>query len=452
MADTHLSRDVFTPTRPARLTFVEREQINQKLVAAISTPGKQVVVYGHSGSGKTTLLVNKLHQLYESHLTTRCIEDLSFAQVVLDAFDQLGSHYQAESSEKNNVKKRSSLQAEYAGLKAAISAESSRESQLTTKRILPPQLTPQTLARFMGKAKLAWVLEDFHKLPTVEKKKLAQVMKVFMDMADEFPELKIIAIGAVDTARQVVECDPEMRNRVAEIHVPLMSAEEVKKIVETGQSLLNISIPFDLTVAIAKYANGLASVCHHLCLNICNSANIIETVPSKTAINESHLKSAVQQYLDEASDTLKGAFDRAFKRQRERKYDNCRYIIEALADCSQEGATPAEILTKIRSHTPVYPQGNLTTYLNELQRPDRGSLIRYDHNSGKYSFADPVFRAFALAKADPQKAVQKNSFAIDLTSLLGKFIAQDNSFSNHQVFRYTTVLPTIKHHDVKKSD
>ena len=42
---------VFTPTTPARLTFVPREDINDQLVDALITPGKQIVVYGPSGGG-----------------------------------------------------------------------------------------------------------------------------------------------------------------------------------------------------------------------------------------------------------------------------------------------------------------------------------------------------------------------------------------------------------------
>ena len=76
--------DVFTPTKPARYTFVERLPVNDKLVAALRTPGKQIVVYGYTGSGKTTLLENKLHQLYESHITSRCITGLKFEQLVLN--------------------------------------------------------------------------------------------------------------------------------------------------------------------------------------------------------------------------------------------------------------------------------------------------------------------------------------------------------------------------------
>ena len=51
--------DVFTPSQPAKLSFIDRDSINDSLVNALNTPGKQIVVYGHSGSGKTTLLSNK---------------------------------------------------------------------------------------------------------------------------------------------------------------------------------------------------------------------------------------------------------------------------------------------------------------------------------------------------------------------------------------------------------
>ena len=43
----NLIHDVFTPTKPARLTFVEREKINDRLVNALRTPCKQLIVYGH---------------------------------------------------------------------------------------------------------------------------------------------------------------------------------------------------------------------------------------------------------------------------------------------------------------------------------------------------------------------------------------------------------------------
>lgn len=42
-----------------------------------------------------------------------------------------------------------------------------------------------------------------------------------MDMSLEYPEVKLIAIGALGTARQVVEYDKEMNNRVTEVFCSL---------------------------------------------------------------------------------------------------------------------------------------------------------------------------------------------------------------------------------------
>jgi hypothetical protein len=388
-------RDVFTPTTPARLTFVEREPINNKLVNALRTPGKQVVVYGHSGSGKTTLLANKLDQLYERHVNSRCMRGLAFEQLLLDAFDQLAPFYVAEHTTGAAHTVSAEVGAEYWGIKSQLSAGTESSSEMKRQRMLPPQLTPQALARFLGEAKCCWVLEDFHKVHEGEKTNVSQTMKVFMDMADIYKTLKIVAIGAVDTAREVIQYDAEMRNRVAEIHVPLMTDDEVRAIVSKGEGLLNVGFENKIKAGIVHYSNGVASVCHHLCLNTCVAAGIEETTINSIQFGETQMKSGLAQYLEETSDTLKHVFDRAFKRKRSGKFDNCRIILRALSKRPQEGATHAEIRDAIGIRK--YPSGNLTQYLRELQTEGRGAIIRYDAASGKFAFSDPIYRAFCLA-------------------------------------------------------
>ncbi len=441
--------DVFTPTKPARLTFVERESLNVKLVNALETPGKQIIVYGHTGSGKTTLLVNKLQQLYENHITTRCVSNLTFEHLILNAFDQLSPYYEAEIQHQSTTESRSGVQAEYLGLKAEVGETLKAQSGISVKRALPPQLTPQTLARLLGHIHACWVLEDFHKIPPQEKMKLAQVMKVFMDMADEFSDVKIVAIGAVGTAREVVAYDPEMRNRVAEIEVPLMTHEELRRIPEIGEQLLNVRIPIHVKQGIVKYANGLASICHNLCLNICSAAGVVETLDKTLTLGEDELRTAVEQYLAEASDTLKAAFDRAFRRKKAGKYDNCRLIINALAHCSQEGATHAEIMDQIRQKEADYPAGNLTHYLRQLQTEDRGSVIRQDAGAGRYVFVDPIYHAFALASSRRGAPFQR-----EIVIKFPKLHSTDfiKILTEHLVVRLTEVKTKAPHETRKTSE
>jgi hypothetical protein len=250
---------VFTPTTPARATFVERQALNEQLVDALRTPGKQVIVYGPSGSGKTTLLVNKLEQLYPDHITSRCTAGETFESLLLGAFDSLNVYYSSGASLSRGRSISAKLEQDYFNIKSAIEAASSVTENTNILRLLPPQLTPQRLAEFCGAAECCWLLEDFHKVPATEKAKLAQIMKVFVDSAAEFPDVKIVAIGAVGSAREVIQYDQEMRNRIAEIAVPLMSESELRNIIDKGETLLNVDFS-EVKSDIVDYSSGLAAV------------------------------------------------------------------------------------------------------------------------------------------------------------------------------------------------
>lgn len=440
-----LTQDVFTPTKPARIAFVERDAVNDKLVNSLRTPGKQIVVYGHSGTGKTTLLVNKLQQLYECHITTRCMKGLKFEQLILDAFDQLAPYYTQERQQAQKLTTGIDIGATYHMLQAKISGGSSSDSSEKQARILPPQLTPQALGRFLGAQKACWILEDFHKIDDGEKAKLSQLMKVFMDLSDEFPDLKIVALGAVDTARQVVEYDPEMRNRVAEIHVTLMTESEISQIIHKGEEALNISISPQIKQLVAKHSNGLASVCHHLCLNMCHAAGITETVDgSPYQVTHEQCEAAVKTYVEEASDSIKSAFDKAFKQRKKTQYANAPLIIEALSALYEGGATRSDILRQIQGKEPKYPETNLKYLLPKLCTVEYGGVIRFDSNSGLYSFSDPIYRAYALA----QFHRRDNSYTVEIQGeferTLLRLLTEKMDVLNSEQLRLQLRVPTKK--------
>lgn len=281
--------------------------------------------------------------------------------------------------------------------------------------MLPPQLTPQALGKFLGAVKACWVLEDFHKIDLSEKVQLSQLMKVFMDMSDDYPELKIVALGAVNTARQVVEYDDEMRNRVAEISVPLMSPDEITKIIRKGEMALNVSFSQNIVKVISIHSNGLASVCHHLCLNMCDAAEINVTVPGTTyQLTTDDCQSAVKTYVDEASDSIKSAFEKALKPRRN-GVNNAELILKALSAVKEDGAARFDILNRVRQESPSYQDQRLKHNLIKLCEPSYGTILRYDSNSGRYAFSDPIYRAYALARyhpATPSSLRSSNELAI----------------------------------------
>ena len=413
--------DVFTPTTQATLNFVERPGINDQLVDALRTPGKQIVVYGETGSGKSTLLQNKLAQLYESHIVTQCHAMMTFDQILLDAFDQLAPFY-AETLERSKGKSmQASLSADFMNIQAGLDATRTQSSSESDRRVLPPQLTPQRLGEFMGERGLCWVIEDFHKVAADQKKLLAQSLKVFCDLARRYRDVKIITIGATDTAREVIEFDPEMSNRVAEILVPLMTDEEIDSIIQGGERLLNVDFGVTRKLIMA-YSVGVGSICHQLALNCCIEGEVVGKLPKLIEITASDLQVALQKYIQDSSDTLKGRFENALMRKHVKKYDNCRLILKALANGPLDGMLFSELLTIIRTEHANYPAGNLTTYLRLLQHADRGALIRLS-GSGRYCFMDPFHHLFAhLTLANEQTG--RNLSEVNLLGELKKELAE----------------------------
>jgi energy-coupling factor transporter ATP-binding protein EcfA2 len=393
MPKSHSVYDVFTPTTQAKLNFVPREAINDQLMDALLTPGKQLIVYGESGSGKSTLLRNRIDQTYSGYITTPCTMATTYDSLVLDAFDRLNPYYTKERSTQKSKSISPTLAAQFVAVKAEISANVSKAAGETHARALPPQLTAQRLADFLGAQGMCWVIEDFHKMQPEEKLPFSQSMKVFCDMSATYTDVKTICIGATETARQVVEYDSEMRGRVAEILVPLMTDRELMQILINGQELLNIDLTA-LVKSIVLYSVGVPGVCHQLSLNACVDKNVFITQKKRDQFTEDDLKSAVEHYVRDSSDTLRASFDKALMRHKVRKYDNCRLILDALARGPLEGMLYAEILNSIRAVTADYPAGNLTSYLRQLTQEERGSILRYG-SSRKYRYTDPLYHTYA---------------------------------------------------------
>src|ERR1043165_5683326 len=393
---------VFTPTSPAINTFVEREsKINNHLVDALKTPGKQIVLYGHTGCGKTTFLTNKLNQTYENTITTRCMQGMTFENIILDGFDQLGKFY-SDVSHTRGMKINPSLTLSYKEIKGTLSlGEYSSQKQTTTKNILPPQLTPQRLAKFFGENKTCWILEDFHKIKGNEKTKTSQLMKVFMDMSLDYADLKLIALGAVNTARQVIEFDREMNNRVAEIYIPYMSESEIEEIINSGEKLLNLKFAKEVKTKIVKYSCGLPSICHQLCLNICFEKRIYETAKSKIAINASELEEAIEKFVAEKSDTLKADYDKAVKKSNNSRHNIPKEILKAALIVNKDEFTFDDVFLHLRDFK--IKQEEAEKYLTELCSNERAEILVFDDNSNLYHFNNLFLKAYTLLRFQENK-------------------------------------------------
>ena len=390
---THKLEFVFTPSTSAILTYVNRPDLDKQIDKAIMIPGMQLVLYGHSGSGKTTIIQNSLRVKDITFISTNCMLDTTINDILLDAFDKLNPFYTSEKNNKTTSKIASEIKASYLVVEAAIKSELTQEDGNKKIRALPLQLTPQRLAEFLGAAKIVWIIEDFHKVVASERQKLSQVLKIFVDTSNKYTEVKLIAIGAVGTAREIINYDQELTNRVSEIYVPLLTKLELESLVKKGEKLLNIDFSQNTHDDIIKFSNSLAAICHHLCFSICYTQRIMHTLKVKKKLKDESLKDAVVDYLKQNSDSFKETLDRALK-PRDGDFDNTKMLLQAFCSKEKDELTYKEVLT-YKNNKKIY-RNQIKEYLSHLTTAEYGEILRYDDNSGKYSFSNPFFKAFTI--------------------------------------------------------
>lgn len=275
------------------------------------------------------------------------------------------------------------------------------------------------------------MIEDFHKVAETERTRIAHALKVFSDEGAKYPSTRVIVLGVSESVDELVQDSVNISKRVIDIEVAPLDHDELGKILDTGQVLLNLNFS-RIRTQLLDTAVGTASITHALALACCTQRKIALPASETIAFTDDDFQAAAQQYVRTRSSALRTRFKKALKVHRKRTYDNTEIILRALTQLPESGGTVGEILAAIRSgENKNYPSGNATKYLGELQKEDRGSLIRKT-SFGVYRFDEPVHHAYARSffgytsdkSATPEKpasawaaVVEKNNMLITWSQL-----------------------------------
>jgi hypothetical protein len=445
---TNKPNEVFTPNTVAKLTYVKRDTIETDLEKYLSLPGKQIVVYGHSGSGKTTLLRNKLREVSQNFIRTHCENKTTFNDLILQAFDELNIFYIAEKTTNQQYSISNELKAEYTVISSKVNSTYTESQGDKSMRIVPPQLTPQKLSQFLGEINCVWLIEDFHKVSNEEKQRIADVIKIFIDSANDFAGVKIVCIGAVGTARELIEFDSNLNNRVAELFVPLLTVNEIETIVDKGFDLLNVSLDKDLKNKIVYYSNNLASITHQICYDLCFHSGIKSSRFFPKRLRSDSFKVAVNSYVRQNSDTYTKIYDTIL----------CQTygwnVLKAFEHLEKEFLSFDEIKQNIPNGKRPSDE-DLVAFLEQLSSAEYKELVRLDSSSKKYSIASPFFKAFLKMKFALEKAERKETLSRKNNKRNNKY-SIDDSISRHRMvideeffISYNEILENILNQELK---
>ena len=404
----------------------------------LNIPGKQIILYGHSGSGKTTLIRKMLKDNKIKYILVHCTSLTTINDIILEAFDQLNIYYVSEKKLSNLNSITSSLKAEYKSIAADISISKDSSHSETMIRLLPPRLTRQKLAEFLGELQAVLIIEDFHKVKGEEKKGIADMLKIFIDAANKVKKVKIICIGAVLSARDLLDFDPDLHPRITEIEVPLLTESEIKSIVNKGCNLLNILMSDELIGNIAYYSNRLASLTHQMCYDICFSNKILKKQCKYTKIDDDSFKCAIKAHTDRNSDTLKRIYDSCVQRQL------AWYILKTIVTVGKNDVKFEEIKKGVCQNNRSFSDEEIIEELGKLSSTDVNIII-YDNKLGNYSISTPFWGAFLKMQNSIEDTNRKNK----KQKKIGK-IKSKSKISNMNKHTDTDIVSTIIYEMLKE--
>lgn len=394
VSDIKLSQ-VFTPSAPAKRTYVSRPTAEKDLKSALGQPGTQIVVYGESGAGKSSLTLRVFEDTKRPYITTRCDATTTYDAILESAFHKIGALTNVGQKDNEEASLGSEISAGKKGVTSATVRGSYKAGQEHSYApVVAAPISAEHLAELLGQAEVSWIIEDFHKANSTVKDSLSHALKVFSDNSVTYPDTTIVVLGAADTAGEVWGSPANMQGRLVDIALRPLSNAELGAILDTGAEIMNVDFSA-VQDEIIQHSVGLASVTHALAYGCCEALDIFEPSGERAVVTPAILEEAKHQYSRMRSADVKQDFEKALVVKASRKYENHALILKALAGMGESGGTHAELLGAVRQLSDDdYPSSNLTTYLKQLQTEARGNVIRKT-STGQFRFSKPIMHTYA---------------------------------------------------------
>jgi hypothetical protein len=347
--------EVFKKSGVPTHTFVPPAEYD-RVTVALKTPGRGIIVEGPSGIGKTSCV-------------KRTIDDAGLAGSCL-----------------------------------FLSARKRNDAELISE--LP-------LMKRVGVV----VIDDFHRLPSVEKNKLTDFIKVLAD--EEEQESKVILIGINRAGQTLVEYAPDLLHRVETIRFGRTNVERIQELVVRGERALNCSI--SIAEEIAEEAEGSFAMAQVLCHEACLQGRLLETssgsLPHDITVSLPRIRESVLDDLHPRFFPLARDFATGNKLRREGRapYLNLlRWLSktqEGALDIKEGIAANPELKGSVGQ---VIEKGHLLNLISSTEQIS--SLFHFDPKTRLLTIEDPKLLYFIRHLIWSKFAAQVGYFSIDFKS------------------------------------
>lgn len=324
-------QNVFKKSGVPTHTFVEPQEFN-RLIVALRTPGRGMIIEGPSGIGKTSSIRRALEKegVAESKfLSARRPRDVEAIARLCDQLDGLG----------------------------------------------------------------LVIIDDFHRLAPGLKNRLGDAIKVLSDEENE--SSKLVLIGINRAGQSLIDSSPDLLHRVEIIQFGRTNIERIQELIEKGEAALNCEFKNRQTIAEeAEGSFAMTQVlCYEACLQagiLETAERRTEITNSVPAVREAVIKELGSAFWPAARDFATG---NKLRREGRAPYLHLLMWLSKTADGVLDTREAIAANPALRgSVSQVIEKGHLATLLGS--EPRIGELIHFDAQSQLLTTEDPKFLYF----------------------------------------------------------
>lgn len=281
-------------------TYIERPIVDETFTKGLKQ-NKHIIVYGASKQGKTSLTNKHLNE--NDYVKVNCSPNSS----TLDIYNSIARQLNIEILESHDItttfqgETKIGLNAKikipfFSGVSAEAESKNSEEKNNGENfKVIDFNLAlAQDLSELLRKINFnkRIILENFHYLGDEVQKQLSIDLRIFQDY-----NILFIVLGIWREKNRLAQFNGDLLDRVIEVPVEPWDREDLKKIVELGLPLLNVSFEKVIDYIIDSCFDSVG-VFQEICQETCYAANVNNTSPYLIEITKDNVDDAIGRKLE----------------------------------------------------------------------------------------------------------------------------------------------------------
>lgn len=238
------------------------------------------------------------------------------------------------------------------------------------------------------------IIDDFHRLDFGVRESISDFMKILAD--EERTDSKVVIVGINKVGESLLAIAPDLAGRIEVLKLGVNPESKVRELVEKGCVALNIDI--SATDAIVEASAGSFNIAQMICFEACISGEVVETVEEHKTIDTS-FTTIRETVIDQLATTFHKKAELFATGKRRRKEGRAPYLQilrwlsmsdEWTIDLDREISKNSSLRASVGQ---VVEKGHLEDHLAN-RASQLGDLVHYDPETRILAVEDPQFFFF----------------------------------------------------------